>query len=60
MVEQNKGDKERSISSAAIKSVPPRMWIAALLIALPSFQFGYIIAALNSCLVTVSPLNMQL
>jgi hypothetical protein len=27
------------------------MWISAILISLPSFLFGYIMAALNSCLV---------
>eukprot|EP00604_Paraphysomonas_vestita_P001944 CAMPEP_0174821704 /NCGR_PEP_ID=MMETSP1107-20130205/9207_1 /TAXON_ID=36770 /ORGANISM="Paraphysomonas vestita, Strain GFlagA" /LENGTH=521 /DNA_ID=CAMNT_0016039023 /DNA_START=23 /DNA_END=1588 /DNA_ORIENTATION=+ len=32
--------------------IPTKMWIAAFLISLPSFLFGYISAALNSCLIT--------
>ncbi len=35
--------------------IPLKMWIAAVLIALPSFLFGFVSASLNSCLVTVFP-----
>mmetsp|Transcript_1782 Transcript_1782/g.2799 ORF Transcript_1782/g.2799 Transcript_1782/m.2799 type:complete len:518 (-) Transcript_1782:256-1809(-) len=33
-------------------SIPIKMWIASLLVSLPSFLFGYVTAALNSCLIT--------
>ena len=32
--------------------IPTSMWIAALLVASQSFLYGYVFAALNSCLVT--------
>jgi hypothetical protein len=38
----------------AVSDIPLKMWIAAFLISLPSFLFGYVSAALNSCLITVS------
>lgn len=38
--------------SAVAVPIPVKLWIAAILIAMPSFLFGYISAALNSCLVT--------
>jgi sugar porter (SP) family MFS transporter len=36
----------------SVSEIPLKMWVAAFLISLPSFLFGYISAALNSCLIT--------
>jgi uncharacterized membrane protein len=38
-----------------IEPISLRMWCVAFIVALPSFLFGYILAALNACLVTVYP-----
>lgn len=42
-------------SKPKIDSISVRMWCVAFIVALPSFLFGYIMAALNACLVTVLP-----
>jgi len=39
------------VSSSENAAITPRMWISAVMVAQPSFVFGYALAALNSCFV---------
>ena len=39
------------VSSSGNAAITPRMWISAVMVAQPSFVFGYALAALNSCFV---------
>ena len=49
----NLNDKLNPSKGDVTETIPLKLWIAALLTALPSFLFGYVSAALNSCLLTV-------
>mmetsp|Transcript_12347 Transcript_12347/g.18720 ORF Transcript_12347/g.18720 Transcript_12347/m.18720 type:complete len:551 (-) Transcript_12347:231-1883(-) len=48
----NLNDKLNPSKGDVTETIPLKLWIAALLTALPSFLFGYVSAALNSCLLT--------
>lgn len=47
-----KPDGEQTSTVHTTEPISLKMWVVAFVVALPSFLFGYILAALNACLLT--------